>query len=260
MLKGKTALVTGSTSGIGLGIAEKLASQGANVILNGFGDVAGPKAEVEAAGQLHGVKVGFHGADMSKPAEIAAMMAYAESDFGGVDILVNNAGIQHVSNVEDFPIDRWDAVIAINLSSAFHTTRLAIPGMRARNWGRVINLASVHGLVGSAGKSAYVAAKHGVVGLTKVVALENATTGVTVNAICPGWVLTPLVQKQIDDKAAREGISVAEAQVGLLGEKQPSLQFVTPAQLGDLALLMCSPAGDNIRGVAWNMDGGWTAQ
>jgi 3-hydroxybutyrate dehydrogenase len=215
---------------------------------------------VAAAGQAHGVKVGFHGADMSKPAEIAEMMAYAQQAFGGVDVLVNNAGIQHVSNVEDFPIERWDAVIAINLSSAFHTTRLAIPGMRAKNWGRVINLASVHGLVGSAGKSAYVAAKHGIVGLTKVVALETATTGITVNAICPGWVLTPLVQKQIDDKAAREGISLAEAQKGLLGEKQPSLQFVTPAQLGDLAVFLCSSAGDNIRGAAWNMDGGWAAQ
>jgi len=260
MLKGKTALVTGSTSGIGLGIAEKLAAQGAHVILNGFGDVDGPKAAVAAAGQAHGVRVGFHGADMSKPAEIADMMAHAEREFGGVDVLVNNAGIQHVSLVEDFPIEKWDAVIAINLSSAFHTTRLAIPGMRAKNWGRVINLASVHGLVGSVGKSAYVAAKHGVVGLTKVVALETATTGITVNAICPGWVLTPLVQKQIDDKAAREGISLAEAQKGLLGEKQPSLQFVTPAQLGDLAVFLCSSAGDNIRGAAWNMDGGWAAQ
>jgi len=260
MLKGKTALVTGSTSGIGLGIAEKLAAQGAHVILNGFGDVDGPKAAVAAAGQAHGVRVGFHGADMSKPAEIADMMAHAEREFGGVDVLVNNAGIQHVSPVEDFPIEKWDAVIAINLSSAFHTTRLAIPGMRAKNWGRVINLASVHGLVGSVGKSAYVAAKHGVVGLTKVVALETATTGITVNAICPGWVLTPLVQKQIDDKAAREGISLAEAQKGLLGEKQPSLQFVTPAQLGDLAVFLCSSAGDNIRGAAWNMDGGWAAQ
>src|SRR3990167_1234082 len=260
MLKGKTALVTGSTSGIGLGIAEKLAAQGAHVILNGFGDVDGPKAAVAAAGQAHGVRVGFHGADMSKPAEIADMMAYAEREFGGVDVLVNNAGIQHVSPVEDFPIEKWDAVIAINLSSAFHTTRLAIPGMRAKNWGRVINLASVHGLVGSAGKSAYVAAKHGLVGLTKSVALETATTGVTVNAICPGWVLTPLVQKQIDAKAEREGITVQEAQVGLLGEKQPSLQFVTPSQLGDLAVFLCSPGADNVRGAAWNVDGGWVAQ
>ena len=260
MLNGKTALVTGSTSGIGLGIANQLAAQGANVILNGFGDVDAPKAEVLAAGKAHGVRVGYHGADMSKPAEIEAMMAYATAEFGGVDILVNNAGIQHVANVENFPVEKWDAILAINLSSAFHTMRLAVPAMRTKNWGRIINLASAHGLVASAGKSAYVAAKHGLVGLTKAVALETATTGVTVNAICPGWVLTPLVQKQIEAKAEREGVSVEEAQRGLLGEKQPSLQFVTPAQLGDLAVFMCSSAGDNVRGVAWNMDGGWLAQ
>ena len=260
MLNGKTALVTGSTSGIGLGIAEKLAAQGAHVILNGFGDVEAPKASVLAAGQAHGVKVGYHGADMSKPAEIADLFAYAAKDFGGIDIVVNNAGIQHVANVEDFPIEKWDAIIAINLSSAFHTMRLAVPGMRARNWGRIVNIASAHGLVASAGKSAYVAAKHGLVGLTKAVALETATTGVTVNAVCPGWVLTPLVQRQIDAKAAQQGISVAEAQKELLGEKQPSLQFVTPAQLGDLTVFLCSPGADNVRGVAWNMDGGWVAQ
>lgn len=260
MLNGKTALVTGSTSGIGLGIAEKLAAQGANIILNGFGDVEAPKASILAAGAAHGIKVGYHGADMSKPAEIEAMMAYAQAEFGGVDILVNNAGIQHVSPVENFPTEKWDAIIAINLSSAFHTTRLAVPHMRAKNWGRIINLASAHGLVASAGKSAYVASKHGIVGLTKAVALETATTGITVNAICPGWVLTPLVQKQIDAKAEKEGVSLAEAQVGLLGEKQPSLQFVTPAQLGDLAVFMCSPGGEQVRGVAWNMDGGWVAQ
>ncbi len=260
MLNGKTALVTGSTSGIGLGIANQLAAQGANVILNGFGDVDAPKAEVLAAGKAHGIRVGYHGADMSKPAEIEAMMAYATAEFGGVDILVNNAGIQHVANVENFPVEKWDAILAINLSSAFHTMRLAVPAMRAKNWGRIINLASAHGLVASAGKSAYVAAKHGLVGLTKAVALETATTGVTVNAICPGWVLTPLVQKQIEAKAEREGVSIEEAQRGLLGEKQPSLQFVTPAQLGDLAVFMCSSAGDNVRGVAWNMDGGWLAQ
>ena len=260
MLKGKTALVTGSTSGIGLGIAQRLAAQGANVILNGFGDVDEPKASVAQAGQAHGVKVGFHGADMSKPAAIEELFAYAQQDFGGVDILVNNAGIQFVAPVEEFPVEKWDAVIAINLSSAFHTTRLALPGMRAKNWGRIINLASAHGLVASAGKSAYVAAKHGLVGLTKAVALETATTGITANAICPGWVLTPLVQKQIEARAEREGITVAEAQKGLLGEKQPSLQFVTPEQLGDLAVFMCSSGGDNVRGVAWNMDGGWLAQ
>ena len=260
MLNGKTALVTGSTSGIGLGIAEKLAAQGANVILNGFGDVSEPQAAVTAAGQAHGVKVGFHGADMSKPADIEALFAYAQTEFGGIDIVVNNAGIQHVANVEDFPVEKWDAILAINLSSAFHTMRLAIPGMRAKKWGRIVNIASAHGLVASAGKSAYVAAKHGLVGLTKAAALETAQTGVTCNAICPGWVLTPLVQKQIDAKAERDGVTVAEAQKGLLGEKQPSLQFVTPGQLGDLTVFLCSPGADQVRGVAWNMDGGWVAQ
>ena len=256
MLKGKTALVTGSTSGIGLGIALALARQGANIVLNGFGDVDGPKAQVAA----HGVKVGYHGADMSKPADIEAMMAYAAAEFGRVDILVNNAGIQHVARIENFPVERWDAVIAINLSSAFHATRLALPAMREANWGRIINVASVHGLVASAEKSAYVAAKHGIVGLTKVTALENATTGVTCNAICPGWVLTPLVQKQVDAKAAALGISNDEAKKVLLGEKEPSMQFTTPDELGELAVFFCSPAGNNVRGVAWNMDGGWAAQ
>ncbi|MGL6157961.1 MAG: 3-hydroxybutyrate dehydrogenase, partial [Ralstonia mannitolilytica] len=196
MLQGKTALVTGSTSGIGLGIACALAAQGANIIMNGFGDVEAPKAQIASAGK-NAIRIGYHGADMSKPAEIEAMFAYAEAEFGGVDILVNNAGIQYVANVEDFPVERWDAIIAINLSSAFHTTRLAIPGMKRKNWGRIINIASAHGLVASAQKSAYVAAKHGIVGLTKSVALETAQTGITSNAICPGWVLTPLVQKQI---------------------------------------------------------------
>ena len=256
MLKGKTALVTGSTSGIGLGVALCLARQGATIVLNGFGDHAGPRAQVEALG----VKVGYHGADMSKPEQIEDMMRFAASKFGRVDILVNNAGIQHVANVEDFPPEKWDAIIAINLSSAFHTTRLAIPGMRKKNWGRVINIASAHGLVASAQKSAYVAAKHGIVGFTKSIALETATTGVTVNAICPGWVLTPLVQKQIDDRATREGIAVDKAKVDLLSEKQPSLEFVTPEQLGELAVFLCSPAADNVRGVAWSVDGGWTAQ
>ena len=255
-LAGKTALVTGSTSGIGLGIAKALAQQGANIVLNGFGDAEGPKAEVAALG----VKVAYHGADMSKAAEIEAMMQFATDTFGGVDILVNNAGIQHVASVEDFPVDRWDAIIAINLTSAFHTTRLALPHMKKTNWGRIINVASVHGLVASAQKSAYVAAKHGIVGLTKVTALENATTGVTCNAICPGWVLTPLVQKQVDAKAAALGVSNEDAKKVLLGEKEPSMQFTTPEELGALAVFFCSAAADNVRGVAWNMDGGWTAQ
>jgi len=256
MLKGKTALVTGSTSGIGLGIALSLARQGANIVLNGFGDVEAPKAEVSALG----VKVGYHGADMSKPAEIEAMMAYVDAEFGACDILVNNAGIQFVAPVQDFPVERWDAIIAINLSSAFHTTRLAVPGMKARGWGRILNIASVHGLVASAEKSAYVAAKHGIVGFTKSVALETATSGVTVNAICPGWVLTPLVQKQVDARAVADGVDGEEAKRRLLAEKQPSLQFTTPEQLGELAVFLCSDAASNVRGQAWSLDGGWTAQ
>jgi 3-hydroxybutyrate dehydrogenase len=256
ILEGKTALVTGSTSGIGLGVAHSLARQGANIVLNGFGDIEAARAAVAALGAA----VAYHGADMSKPAEIEAMMAFAAERFGGVDVLVNNAGIQFVANVEDFPPERWDAIIAINLSSAFHTSRLALPGMKARNWGRIINVASAHGLVASAAKSAYVSAKHGILGFTKAAALECATSGVTVNAICPGWVLTPLVQLQIDARAARDGVSVEQAKKDLLREKQPSLQFTTPEQLGELAVFLCSPAGDNVRGVAWAVDGGWTAQ
>ena len=256
MLKGKVALVTGSTSGIGLAIATALAQQGAKILLNGFGDNAGPLSQIKALG----VDVDYHGADMSKPAEIAEMIAFAQKRFGGIDILVNNAGIQHVANVEDFPVEKWDAIIAINLSSAFHTTRLVMPELKKKNWGRIINLASAHGLVASAQKSAYVAAKHGIVGLTKATALESATTGVTVNAICPGWVLTPLVQKQIDARAEREGESQEVAKKALLSEKQPSLEFVTPEQLAGLAVFLCSPAADQVRGVAWNMDGGWVAQ
>ena len=256
MLKGKTALVTGSTSGIGLAIAKALAQQGANIVLNGFGDAEAPQQQIAALG----VEVAYHDADMSQPAQIEAMMAFAAQRFGRVDILVNNAGIQHVAKIEDFPVERWDAIMAINLSSAFHTTRLAIPAMREANWGRIVNIASAHGLVASAQKSAYVAAKHGIVGFTKAAALELATTGVTSNAICPGWVLTPLVQKQIDDRAAREGISLSQAQNELLGEKQPSLQFTTVEQLGGLAVFLCSPAADQVRGVAWQVDGGWTAQ
>lgn len=267
MLKGKTALVTGSTSGIGLGIATALAQQGAHLVLNGFGEpqvLEAAKAQVMAAGAAHGISVEYHGADMSKAAEIEAMMQFAAQRFGRVDVLVNNAGIQHVSRIEDFPVERWDAIIAINLSSAFHATRLALPAMRAadggKGWGRIINVASVHGLVASAEKSAYVAAKHGVVGLTKVTALETATTGITCNAICPGWVLTPLVQKQVDAKALALGISNDDAKKVLLGEKEPSMQFTTPEELGALAVFFCSAAGNNVRGVAWNMDGGWAAQ
>lgn len=256
MLQGKTAIVTGSTSGIGLGIAKALAAKGANIVLNGFGDYETPKASIAALG----VKVSYHPADMSKPDDIAALIAHAEQAFGSVDILVNNAGIQHVARIENFPPERWDSIIAINLSSAFHASRLALPGMQARNWGRIINVASVHGLVASAEKAAYVAAKHGLVGLTKVTALENATTGVTCNAICPGWVLTPLVQKQVDAKATALGITNTEATKLLLGEKEPSMQFTTPEELGALAVFLCSSAADNVRGVAWNMDGGWVAQ
>ncbi|KRV69420.1 3-hydroxybutyrate dehydrogenase [Pseudomonas citronellolis] len=254
-LKGKIALVTGATSGIGLGIAHSLAAAGAQVVINGFGDVEGALTELGR----HGTRIGHHPADMAEPAQIAEMIAYVEREFGALDILVNNAGIQHVDAVEDFPVERWNAIIAINLSAVFHSTRLALPGMRRRNWGRIVNVASTHGLVASAGKSAYVAAKHGVIGLTKSVALETATTPITCNAICPGWVLTPLVQKQIDARIA-EGASPEQARHDLLAEKQPSLEFVTPGQLGELALFLCSEAAAQVRGAAWNMDGGWVAQ
>jgi len=259
MLNGKTALVTGSTSGIGLGVAKALAAQGAHVMLNGFGDIDAAKAEVAAVAAA-GARVGYHGADMSKPAEIEAMVKACEAEFGAVDILVNNAGIQFVAPVDEFPVERWDAIIAINLSSVFHATRVALPGMKARGWGRIINVASVHGLVASANKSAYVAAKHGVIGLTKAVALETATTPVTCNAICPGWVLTPLVQKQVDARAAADGVDNAEATRRLLSEKEPSQQFTTPEELAAMAVFMCSPAAGNLRGTAVNMDGGWVAQ
>jgi 3-hydroxybutyrate dehydrogenase len=255
-LAGKTALVTGSTSGIGLGIATALAQAGANLVLNGFGDVQGALAQIEATG----VKAVHHNADMTQPAEIEAMVAFAKESFGGLDILVNNAGIQHVATIDEFPVERWDAIIAINLSSAFHAMRAALPLMRAGGWGRVINIASVHGLVGSVGKSAYVAAKHGIIGLTKVAALENATSGVTVNAICPGFVHTPLVQKQIDAIAQRESIGDDAARSKLLGEKQPSEQFVTTQQIGALAVFLCSDAASEMRGAELKIDGAWTAQ
>ena len=255
-LSGKSALVTGSTSGIGLGIAKALARAGARILINGFGEVEQARHQIEALG----VQTLYHGADMRQSAEIENMFDMVNAAWGQLDIVVNNAGIQYVSPVDQFPVDKWNDVIAINLTSAFHTTRLALPGMRQHNWGRILNIASVHGLVASADKSAYVAAKHGLVGLTKVTALETATTGITCNAICPGWVLTPLVQKQVDAKAVAAGISVEQATRVLLSEKEPSEQFTTPEDIGELALFMCSTAGNNVRGVAWNMDGGWTAQ
>jgi 3-hydroxybutyrate dehydrogenase len=260
MLKGKVALVTGSTSGIGLGIARALAGAGADVVLNGFGD----KAEIErlrrSIADEFKVKAIHVAADVSKPGEIEAMVRKATAELGRIDVLVNNAGIQHVAPIQDFPPERWDAVIAINLSSAFHTIRVALPQMLERNWGRIINIASAHGLVASVQKVAYVASKHGLVGLTKVVALETATTGVTCNAICPGWALTALVQKQIEARAAAQNIPVEKAKLELLSEKQPSLEFVTPEQLGALAVFLCSDAAAQIRGQALGMDGGWTAQ
>lgn len=254
-LNGKVALVTGSTSGIGLGIAKVLAKSGAQLILNGFGDSASARAEVAQIGKTPG----YHDADLRDVQQIEAMMAYAEAQFGGVDIVINNAGIQHVAPMEHFTVEKWNDIIAINLSSVFHTSRLALPGMRARNWGRIINIASVHGLVASKDKSAYVAAKHGVIGLSKTLALETARTGVTCNAICPGWVLTPLVQQQIDKRIA-EGSDPEQAREQLLAEKQPSGEFVTPEQLGELALFLCSEGAAQVRGAAWNMDGGWVAQ
>jgi 3-hydroxybutyrate dehydrogenase len=259
MLKGKLALVTGSTSGIGLGIARAIAAQGGDIVLNGFGDAQEIERLRTGLAAEFGVRVIFEAADLMRPQEIESLMSRCTTH-GGIDILVNNAGIQHVSRLEDFPTERWDAVIALNLTSAFHTTRLALPGMRKKNWGRIINIASAHGLVASAEKSAYVAAKHGIVGLTKVTALETAQTGITCNAICPGWVLTPLVQKQIDARISERGMKPEEAVASLLGEKQPSGQFITTEQLGALAAFLCSPAGDQVRGAAWAMDGGWTAQ
>ena len=255
-LKGKTALVTGSTSGIGLAIATALAKQGINIMLNGFGEIEAAKAQIKAIG----VEVDYHGADMSKPAEIKDLIQKTEARFGSLDILVNNAGIQYTSNIEDFPADKWESIIAINLSSAFYTSHHALPGMQKKNWGRIINIASVHGLVASTQKAAYVAAKHGIIGLTKVTALENAKTGITCNAICPGWVLTPLVQKQVDARAERERISNEEAKNALVSEKQPSGEFVAPEQLAALAVFLCGPDASEVRGAAWNMDGGWTAQ
>ncbi len=258
-LEGKKALVTGSTSGIGIGLASVLAKHGAHIILNGFGSHEEIQAVSKQIGALNGNKVSYEAADMSKANEIEQMMSRINQQ-GGVDILVNNAGIQHVASVEELPVDKWDAIIAINLSSAFHTIRQALPYMRRQNWGRIINIASVHGLVASKDKSAYVAAKHGLVGLTKTVALETALTGITCNAICPGFVLTPLVEKQIKAKSEALGVSYENGTKALLQEKQPSLDFVTTEQLGQLATYLCSDAANQIRGVAWNVDGGWVAQ
>ena len=260
MLKGKTALITGSTSGIGLAIARTLAKDGADVMLNGFGD----QAEIEKlrAGieKEFAVKARYTSADMSKPAEIASLVAATEKEFGALDVLVNNAGIQHVANVEDFPIEKWDAIIAVNLSSSFHTIRAALPGMKKRKWGRIINIASAHGLVASGQKAAYVAAKHGVVGLTKVVAIETANAGITCNAICPGWVLTPLVAQQIEARAKEAGQSFDEAKVALVSEKQPMHDYTKPENIGALAAFLASDAAMTISGSAYSIDGGWTAQ
>ena len=260
MLNGKSAVVTGSTSGIGLGIARALAAQGCNVMLNGFGNTSEIKAMREQLEQEFGIKVLYSGADMSRPPEIQTMMSEAEHQMGGVDILVNNAGIQHVAPVDEFPLDKWDQIIAINLSSNFHTIRAALPGMKQRGWGRIINIASAHGLVASPFKSAYVAAKHGVLGLTKTVALETAMLPITCNAICPGYVLTPLVEKQIEDQARAHGIPRAEVIDKIMLERQPSKAFVKIDDVATLTLFLCTDAAASITGTSMSIDGGWVAQ
>jgi 3-hydroxybutyrate dehydrogenase len=259
-LKGKIALVTGSTSGIGHGIAVALAAQGADVMLNGFGDAGQIEQLRKGMAAEHGVRVGYSAADIGKPDQIAAMVAETQKTFGSLDILVNNAGIQFTANVEDFPTERWDAIIAINLSGVFHGMKAAIPGMKQRGWGRIINIASAHGLVASPQKVAYVAAKHGVVGMTKVAAVELANDGVTVNAICPGWVLTPLVQKQLEDHAKQEGTTVEEQKHRFLTEKQAMAEFSTPEQIGALTVFLCSDGAKTITGAPLSIDGGWVAQ
>lgn len=259
VLKGKNAVVTGSTSGIGLGIAEGFAKEGINLVLNGFGDAAEIEKIRAGLASKFGVKVLYDGADMSKPDQIEAMMKKAAAELGGVDILVNNAGIQHVSPVEDFPLAKWDAIIAINLSSAFHTTRAAVPYMKSKGWGRIINVASAHALVASPFKSAYVASKHGIMGFTKTIALEVAEQGVTVNAICPGYVLTPLVDKQVDDQAKVHGIPRDRVISEVILKSQPSGRFVGVDELGALTVFLCSDAGKSITGASLSVDGGWTA-
>jgi 3-hydroxybutyrate dehydrogenase len=260
MTRKKSVIVTGSTSGIGLGMAKAFAAGGMNVMLNGFGDAGEIESIRSRLASEHGVETGYHGADMTRPEEIGALFKAAEAQFGAVDIVVNNAGIQHVAPIEDFPPEKWDAIIAINLSSAFHLIRHAIPGMKARGWGRVINLCSTHGLVASPFKSAYVAAKHGIVGLTKTVALEVAENGITVNAICPGYVLTPLVEKQIPDQAKSRGISEEAVKRDVLLHAQPTKKFVTTEEIGALAMFLCSEGAASITGAALPIDGGWTAQ
>jgi 3-hydroxybutyrate dehydrogenase len=259
-LQGKVALVTGSTSGIGLGIARALGAAGADMVLNGFGDPAEIEALRAGLAKEFGVRALYFGADMSKPAEIAGMVAQASEALGSVDILVNNAGIQHVANIEDFPDDKWDAIIAINLSAVFHASKAAIPGMKQRSWGRIINIASAHGLVGSGQKVAYVAAKHGVIGMTKVTAIETANQGITCNAICPGWVLTPLVQRQLEARAKQDGTSVEAAAKEFLSEKQPMSRFSTPEDIGALAAFLCSDFAKTITGAPLSVDGGWVAE
>jgi len=258
-LAGKTAIVTGSTSGIGLGIAQALAAEGANVVINGFGptdQIEALRSEIE---RDHGVSVLYSGADMSRPDKIAEMIETATGEFGQVDILVNNAGIQHVAPIESFPPEKWDAVLAINLSSAFHATRAVFAGMKTRKWGRIVNVASAHGLVASPYKAAYVAAKHGIVGLTKVIALEGAESGVTCNAICPGYVWTPLVEKQIEDQAKAHGIPREQVIRDVLLAQQPNKRFATVEDIGALVSFLCSTAGQSITGTALPVDGGWTA-
>lgn len=260
MLDGKRAVITGSTSGIGLGIARELASHGAHVVINGFGDPDAIEKERVNIELQFDVKAHYINADLTGAETTRAFIDEAAAALGGIDILVNNAGIQHTDLVEDFPIDRWDAIIALNLSAVFHGTAAALPYMKQQGWGRIINIASAHGLVASPEKAAYVAAKHGVVGLTKVTALENAGSGITANAICPGWVRTPLVEKQIEAIANEQGVDIEEATKILLGEKQPSLQFVTPKQLGGAAVFLASEAADQMTGAAMSIDGGWTAR